>query len=222
MKKLLQEQWAKIKAEKGWSAGHPLLPLYLLLRVFSLGWRWLRARITLRKTQSKGQLVFQNGRLKVSQQGTLHIGNRVRFWSTITTTHLRVGPKGKLEIGDDCFINGALLAAYSSIRIGRGVYLAPSAHITDSYAFGSPEAGEQAAPVWIKDNAWIATKAIILPGVTIGKGAVVGVGALVTTDVPDGAIVAGVPASVIRYLEEEEPIEEVISEDPTTIAHGLS
>ncbi len=221
MKKLLLEQWAKIKAEKDWPSGHLLLPLYLLLRILSLGSRWLQARITLRKAQTKGRLVFQNGHLKVRQKGELHIGNRVRFWSTITTTHLLVGPKGKLKIGDDCFINGALLAAYSSIRLGRGVYLAPSAHITDSYAFGTPEADQQTAPVWIKDDAWIATKAIILPGVTIGKGAVVGVGALVTTDVPDGAIVAGVPARIIRYLEEEEPVVKVISEHPKTITHGL-
>lgn len=220
MKQLLQDQWAKIRAEKGWSASHPLLPLYLLLRVLSLSWRWLRARFTLRKAQVKGRLIFQNGRLQVRQKGTLYIGNKVRFWSTITTTYLQVGPHGKLEIGDDCFINGALLAASASIRIGRGVYLAPFVHITDSYAFGSPEADQQTAPVWIKDDAWIATKAIILPGVTIGKGAVVGVGALVTADVPDGAIVAGVPARVLRYLEEEKSLEEVIAEPPSTIAHG--
>ena len=221
MKKLLQNQWAKIKVEKDWPSGHPLLPLYLLLRVLSLGWRWLRARVTLRKAQSKGRLVFQNGRLKVRQKGILRIGNRVRFWSTITTTQLLVGQKGTLEIGDDCFINGALLAAYSSIRIGSGVYLAPSAFVTDSYAFGSSEADRQTAPIWIKDNAWIATKAILLPGVTIGEGAVIGVGALVTTDVPDRAVVAGVPARIIRYLEEEEPAEELISEHPKTIVHGL-
>lgn len=220
MKKLLLAQREKIKAEKDWPSGHPLLPLYLLLRILSLGWRWLRAHVTLRKAQTKGRLVFQNGRLKVSQKGVLQIGNRVRFWSTITTTHLLVGRKGKLEIGDDCFINGAVLAAYSSIRIGSGVYLAPSALVTDSYAFGSSEADRQTAPIWIKDNAWVATKAIILPGVTIGEGAVVGVGALVTSDVPDRAIVAGVPARIIRYLEEEEPAEEVIAEHPKTIAHG--
>jgi acetyltransferase-like isoleucine patch superfamily enzyme len=221
MKKLLLAQWAKIKEEKDWPSGHPLLPLYLVLRILSLGSRWLQARITLRKAQTKGRLVFQNGRLKVQQKGELHIGNRVRFWSTITTTHLLVGPKGKLEIGDDCFINGALLAAYFSIRIGSGVYLAPSAFITDSYAFGSSEAALQTAPIWIKDDAWIATKAIILPGVTIGKGAVVGVGALVTADVPDGAIVAGVPARIIRYLEKDESGAAITLEPSKALAHDL-
>lgn len=55
-------------------------------------------------------------------------------------------------------------------------------------------------PVTIKDDVWIGYGAIILPGVTIGKEAVVGAGAVVTTDVPDGACVAGNPAKVIKYV----------------------
>jgi acetyltransferase-like isoleucine patch superfamily enzyme len=40
---------------------------------------------------------------------------------------------------------------------------------------------------------------VILPGVTVGKGAIVGAGAVVTSDVPPYAVVAGVPAKVLRY-----------------------
>ncbi|HDZ8876661.1 hypothetical protein J4G66_16215 [Aeromonas dhakensis] len=50
----------------------------------------------------------------------------------------------------------------------------------------------------IGNDVWIGANAIILPGVTIGDGAVVGAGAVVTRDVPDYAIVVGVPAKVIR------------------------
>ena len=43
----------------------------------------------------------------------------------------------------------------------------------------------------------------ICPGVTIGQYAVVAAGAVVTKDVPDYAVVGGVPAKVIRYLDPE-------------------
>ena len=52
----------------------------------------------------------------------------------------------------------------------------------------------------VKQRAAIGTGSVILPGVTIGRGAVVGAGAVVTKDVPDGAVVAGNPARVLRHL----------------------
>lgn len=55
----------------------------------------------------------------------------------------------------------------------------------------------------IKKGACISIGAIIMPGVTIGEGAVVGAGALVTKDVPAWSLVAGVPAKVIRMLDEK-------------------
>jgi len=51
--------------------------------------------------------------------------------------------------------------------------------------------------VWIKRGAWIAAGAIILPNVVIGEGAIVAAGSVVTGDVPDYAIVAGIPAKQI-------------------------
>ena len=54
------------------------------------------------------------------------------------------------------------------------------------------------------NDAWIGTGAIILPNVTIGEQAVVGAGAVVTKDVPRRAIVAGVPARILRFLDESD------------------
>ncbi|SMS13098.1 Acetyltransferase (isoleucine patch superfamily) [Levilactobacillus zymae] len=56
------------------------------------------------------------------------------------------------------------------------------------------------APITIEQNAWIGAKAIILPGVTVGQDAVVAAGAVVTKDVPANAVVAGVPAKVIKII----------------------
>ena len=57
-------------------------------------------------------------------------------------------------------------------------------------------------PVHIKRNAWLGIGSIILPGVTIGENAVVAAGAVVSKDVPDNAVVGGVPAKIIKMLDE--------------------
>jgi len=59
----------------------------------------------------------------------------------------------------------------------------------------------------IKNDVWIGTNVIILGGVTIGNGAIIGAGAVVTKDVPDYAVVAGVPARILRYRFPPEQIE---------------
>ena len=58
--------------------------------------------------------------------------------------------------------------------------------------------------VTVKKNAWIGMNVTICPGVTIGEYAVVAAGAVVTKDVPDYAVVGGVPAKVIRMQDPSE------------------
>ncbi|MDY3010519.1 MAG: DapH/DapD/GlmU-related protein [Clostridiales Family XIII bacterium] len=53
-------------------------------------------------------------------------------------------------------------------------------------------------------KAWIGAKATILSNVTIGDGAIVAAGAVVTKDVPAMAVVGGVPAKIINYLDTAE------------------
>jgi hypothetical protein len=53
------------------------------------------------------------------------------------------------------------------------------------------------APVTVKERAFVGSNAILLPGVTVGADAVVAAGAVVTSDVPDGTVFAGVPARQI-------------------------
>lgn len=55
-------------------------------------------------------------------------------------------------------------------------------------------------PIVIKRNAWIGAGATILPGVTVGVNAVVAAGAVVSKDVPDNVVVAGVPAKVVKDI----------------------
>lgn len=65
--------------------------------------------------------------------------------------------------------------------------------------------------VTIGNDVWIGSDAVVLPGVTIGDGAVVGANAVVTKDVPPYAIVAGVPAKILRYRFPPETIESLLA-----------
>lgn len=58
-------------------------------------------------------------------------------------------------------------------------------------------------PVVIGDDVWIGGHATILPGVHIGNNCVIAAGAVVTHDVPDNSLVAGVPAKIIRTLDDD-------------------
>ena len=58
-------------------------------------------------------------------------------------------------------------------------------------------------PIKIGANAWIGSNSTVLPGVNIGENAVVAAGSVVTRDVPANAVVAGVPAKVVKTLGSE-------------------
>lgn len=62
---------------------------------------------------------------------------------------------------------------------------------------------DHGANIHVGDDVWIGGNATILPGVTIGSNVVVAAGAVVTRDVPDSALVGGVPAKVLRELEDD-------------------
>lgn len=115
-------------------------------------------------------------------------------------------------IGDNSIIrNDCHITAIDQIVIGSNVLIAPSVLITDN-AHGNSEMLKEEVhpndrplfskgPVIIKDYVWIGEKASIMPGVTIGKGAIVGANSVVTKDVPDYCVVAGIPAKIIKRLD---------------------
>lgn len=74
------------------------------------------------------------------------------------------------------------------------------------YRWSNTTFKEEPAKVKIGNDVWIGTGAIVLGGVNIGNGAVIAAGAVVTKDVPEYAISAGVPAKVIKYRFDPEII----------------
>jgi len=93
---------------------------------------------------------------------------------------------GITRIGAKCLISQGVSIIGSNHSFDSGIPITEQPSRTDKLG------------VVIEDDVWIGTNATILPGVTIGRGAVVAAGSVVTADVPPGAIVAGVPARVVR------------------------
>jgi acetyltransferase-like isoleucine patch superfamily enzyme len=111
---------------------------------------------------------------------------------------LPLGGAGKLRIGEESAILGSVtIALHADVHIGSRVVINDGAKLlTGSHHVADHRWRTFDKPIVIKDYAWIAENAIILPGVTIGRGAVVGAGSVVRTDVPDYAICFGNPARV--------------------------
>lgn len=106
-------------------------------------------------------------------------------------------------VGQNTSITKTRIGRYCSI--GSEVVIGPGEHPLDSIstsAFffeGDIYCTLTTKDLVIGNDVWIGAKAIILRGLTIGNGAVIAAGAVVTKNVPDFAIVAGVPARIIRY-----------------------
>lgn len=112
-----------------------------------------------------------------------------------------------IEIGKDTIIGeNAVLDGRANLVIGNHVDLASEVMIYNGqHDISDEKFSATFEPVKIHDYVFIGPRAIILPGVTIGKGAVVGAGAVVTKDVPDFAVVGGVPAKVIGERKLKDP-----------------
>jgi acetyltransferase-like isoleucine patch superfamily enzyme len=106
----------------------------------------------------------------------VRIGNRVRLHSNVFVPELSV-------LEDDC-------------------WLGPNVVVTNARYPATPTTKEQLVGVYIEKRAKIGANTTILPGVRIGTDALVGAGAVVTVDVPPGAVVAGNPARIIKYISQ--------------------
>jgi acetyltransferase-like isoleucine patch superfamily enzyme len=63
----------------------------------------------------------------------------------------------------------------------------------------------------IGNDVWIGTKVVVLSGIKIGTGAIIGAGSIVTKDIPDYAIVVGVPAKIIKFRFDNDVIQELLN-----------
>lgn len=97
-----------------------------------------------------------------------------------------VSGAGGVEIGDD-------------VMLGTHTVVLSSEHGLEDLDLPMTQQPLTSQPVLIEEDVYIGAHATILPGVTVGRGAIIGAGAVVTRSVPPYAVVAGVPARVVRY-----------------------
>ena len=110
-----------------------------------------------------------------------------------------------IVVGNNVFINACCkFQDQGGIVIGNGVLIGHNVTLATLNHDERPQFRQNIYPKPIKigDNVWIGSNATILQGVTIGDGAIIGANAVVTKDVPENTIVAGVPAKIIRKVEE--------------------
>lgn len=148
--------------------------------------------------------IWIDGPMIVHVSGICQVGRACCFKSRpYRRIDLSVTPQGRLILGENVFLNqGVRIAATQSIEIGRDVQIGDETVILDNDYHGVGGADSKSAPIIIGDGVWLATRVIVLKGVTIGKGCVVGAGAVVTKSIPPYSFAAGVPAQVVRSLEQ--------------------
>lgn len=117
----------------------------------------------------------------------------------------------KIEIGNNVSINPYChIGAINEIVIEDNVLFASRVFVTDHF-HGEITSDQltktpnkrilySKGPVRIKKNAWIGEGVAIMPGVTIGENVIVGANSVVTKDIPDNAVVGGIPARIIKML----------------------
>jgi acetyltransferase-like isoleucine patch superfamily enzyme len=185
------------------AAGERIAQL-LVIDLYALHLRFRLVALVIRLLPS---MMFGWLRPSLYRLGGVHVGPRCRVLGP-----LNISGEGRIaanvRIGSGCMLTTPLfLNASAPITIGDDVSIGHHVVlITDSHKYDNPSnrCGLRIArPVTIERGAWIAACVTILPGVTIGEGSVVGAGSLVKRDVPRHTLVAGVPARVVKTLNQK-------------------
>ena len=143
----------------------------------------------------------------------IHVGNGTLFGPQITLSAGMVPGQQMvsdrvISVGDRCLIGkGSGIVGHLQITIGNDVWTGHHVYITDQnhgYRDLDLPISQQVMPeqpVSIGDGSWLGHGAVVLPGATIGRHVVVGANSVVTGDLPDNCVAAGVPARVLKVLE---------------------
>jgi len=178
-----------------------LLVRYLWRRFFTAaGRRW----------RTNGLVFFGRGlELEIAARGRIDFG---RFVWIGDGTKIRCH-EGRVEIGDKTVMGQeCTISAYQRVRIGQQCVIADRAMFID-FDHGVVEVerpirqqGIYKRDVVVGSNVWIGYGACVLRGVSVGDNAIVGTNSVVTKDVPANAVVAGIPARIIRMREAPEQL----------------
>jgi acetyltransferase-like isoleucine patch superfamily enzyme len=179
--------------------------------MLSLAYARLLARYALLKLRYRGRLqtdgicfLCPGVQLEIGRHATLRIGRWawIGHGSKIRVHEGEVSIGAKTVIGQECTIS-----AFQHVSIGRECILADRVMLID-FDHGAAEVerpirlqGIYKRDVRVGHNVWIGYGACVLRGATIGDNSIVGTNSVVTRQVPENAVVAGVPARVIRMRD---------------------
>ena len=162
-------------------------------RIFEAVSRTMELSVALNTSTSVGQI-----RERLSEITGRQIDGSTRIFIPFHTNFGR-----HIRIGKNVFINHACtFLDLGGITIEDEVLIGPKVSLITENHPVNPEARKilELKPIVIKRNAWIGANATILPGVTVGENSVVAAGAVVTKDVPDNAVVGGIPAKFMKSV----------------------
>ncbi|MDE6952087.1 MAG: N-acetyltransferase [Lachnospiraceae bacterium] len=120
-----------------------------------------------------------------------------------------VNVSNNVVVGDRCKIQNNV-SLYEGVELEEGVFCGPSCVFTNDLTPRAeyPKGRENYKKTLVKKGASIGANATVVCGHTIGRYAMVAAGAVVTKDVPDYALVAGVPAKVVGHVDERGNIDD--------------
>lgn len=172
------------------------LTQYIRNANFLVKMKLLGINIHLGKNVSVGRMV----NVRTTDGGHIHLDDRV----SLDDFAYLYAQRGCLLIGRGSYIGvGSQLVAIDSVQIGKHCLISAYAVIRDA-EHGMVKGqfiGEQkqcSAPIIIEDDVWLGSHVVVTSGCRIGTGAVIGANAVVTKEIPDNSIAAGVPARVIN------------------------
>lgn len=149
-----------------------------------------------------------NRKLVIKGRGRVVFGANVNAWAHEERNVIIAFERDvTIRIGDNVRLNGVGLMAKRGITIGDNCILGSTLLVdTDFHSLQrdratNPHAPVLNAPIFVRNNVWLAGQTVVLKGVTIGENSVVGFRAVVTRDVPSDVVVAGNPARVVRHLD---------------------
>lgn len=160
-----------------------------------------RARYRVRYPRlTLGENVMIQGRLIIENRSArIHIGDGTRIKKVV-----RITGGGSVEVGSNTLLNGCWIGAEEKVTIGSWCLIS-DCDISDSDFHNLAPSDRHRArtsratsAVAIGDNVWLGAHSIVLKGSRIGADSVVGAGAVVRSDVPEGVVVIGNPAQIVK------------------------